>query len=363
MSIQRTIVVNGYPLRFSGALQILKQFINSVELYSLPTDKYYIFIDSSLHLESSAKNIEFVHVKQNFLAKALFYFNFVGLRRLLIKRGIKANKVISLANVNSWISDDIESYVYFHQSLTVYENKWSFLNKEERSLFLYLKYYKWIIQKSLKKRTTIITQLDCIRDRVSKSFNVNKERILKVSPNVIIPEFTYKNYTNIDTSSINCIYPATPFKYKNHKILFDALNIISSSYSMKIKLYLTCNHSEFNACVPDKDNIEIIYLGHISFDVLMSLYQKMDALLFPSYIESFGLPMIEAATTGIKVLASDTDFANEVLKNYDGVRYISPFNASAWEKEIVSLRKLERFTPIQVNQCNSWEILINKINK
>ena len=66
----------------------------------------------------------------------------------------------------------------------------------------------------------------------------------------------------------------------------------------------------------------------------MGLYKNADALLFPSYIETLGLPLLEAAAFGLPVLAADVDYAHEVLKDYEGVRYIDVFDYEGWARKI-----------------------------
>jgi glycosyltransferase involved in cell wall biosynthesis len=46
------------------------------------------------------------------------------------------------------------------------------------------------------------------------------------------------------------------------------------------------------------------YVGKVSDTTLKALYQRCDAFLFPSLIEGWGLPVVEARTLGAKVLAS-----------------------------------------------------------
>lgn len=58
-------------------------------------------------------------------------------------------------------------------------------------------------------------------------------------------------------------------------------------------------------------------------------------LLFPSYIETFGLPLLEARMSGSPILASDCPFSHEILDDYDGVSYFDPFRP----EELAALMK------------------------
>lgn len=366
MKPNNTLIINAYPLRFSGALQILRQFIRGIEQYSNPKDFYYVFIDASVKIETVAKNIEFIPVKQNIIAKRLFFINFFGIKRYLKRRKLKADKIVSLANINTSLGNGIEEYVYFHQPLTIYRYKWNIFNKLERMNAYYKHIYKWVIQRSLTDQTVVIAQLDCIVDRCAEVFGVDSSRFIKVTPNVAIPEVkTVELPVKIDDDTVNMIYPATPVSYKNHRTIIDALRLIPKDGDRKYRLYLTCSVEELAhiGIAGFTNNVEIVCMGHISFDQLMLLYTKMDALLFPSYIESFGLPMIEAATTGVQIVAADTDFANEVLKGYDGVTFVPPFDTNKWCEEIMKIAKAKRFNPLEIATTDSWKLLFDKLNK
>ena len=46
----------------------------------------------------------------------------------------------------------------------------------------------------------------------------------------------------------------------------------------------------------------------------MSNYSYSKALIFPSYTETLGLPLLEAKSYGIEILASNRNFAKEYTK-------------------------------------------------
>ncbi len=56
------------------------------------------------------------------------------------------------------------------------------------------------------------------------------------------------------------------------------------------------------------------------------------ALLFPSFAEGLGLPLIEASQAGVPVIASDLPVFKELVA--DGGIFISPTNALSWKKAI-----------------------------
>ena len=59
----------------------------------------------------------------------------------------------------------------------------------------------------------------------------------------------------------------------------------------------------------------VTYHGALKQNELASRYGAMDAFIFPTHRESFGLVAVEALACGTPVLASDIRPVNEVVKN------------------------------------------------
>lgn len=71
-------------------------------------------------------------------------------------------------------------------------------------------------------------------------------------------------------------------------------------------------------------NLPIEFIGKISIDEVYEYYSK-SILIFPSYIETFGLPLLEAKMHGSPILASDCAFSHEILDGHNKVKFFNPF--------------------------------------
>lgn len=66
---------------------------------------------------------------------------------------------------------------------------------------------------------------------------------------------------------------------------------------------------------------------------VMRLVESATAFLFPSHVEGFGLPVMEAAARGVPCIVSDLEVFREILGDYPV--YLNASDAYAWEKTIM----------------------------
>ena len=69
----------------------------------------------------------------------------------------------------------------------------------------------------------------------------------------------------------------------------------------------------------------LFWLADASDDDLHLLYRHARALVFPSFVEGFGMPLVEAAHYGVEAIASDIPVFREI--GGDHVRYFSVLDA------------------------------------
>jgi len=125
---------------------------------------------------------------------------------------------------------------------------------------------------------------------------------------------------------------------KNLHTLVAAMSIIRENYpSIKLKLagravdegYL----QEINDAVAAyrlQDNIE--FLGELDHVALTELYRKCAVFVFPSTVETFGNPLVEAMACGAPIASSNTAAMPEILQ--DAATFFDPLDASSMAKAV-----------------------------
>lgn len=359
--MNKVVLVNATSATVGGSLTILNQFIENIDICS--TKIYYIFVPINSHFESFC-NVEFVPIEAKKYIDRIKW-DLIGVKRWCKVKNIKPDLIISLQNTNV-IYKDIPQIAYLHQPLPyAKESSWNLLKKDERKMWFYKYLYKVWINMTVRKNHHIIIQTEWMKRSIIDS-GFLKENIIVAKPYIKDIDIEKIKTLNIDSDKI-LFYPAANYKYKNHDVIIEAINIIknnSPNLVKKIKIIFTLDkESELKNKVEYYELSDtILFIGNQKYDNILSYFKSSDVVLFPSYIETFGLPLIEASIFGKKILVADCDYSKEVLNGYDLATYIKYDDAEAWSEAI--LCNLEKYDekPIVNEVKNEWKDVFNLIN-
>jgi glycosyltransferase involved in cell wall biosynthesis len=118
--------------------------------------------------------------------------------------------------------------------------------------------------------------------------------------------------------------------------------------------------------IGDPGLIEYIYLtGYVNNSELPGIYNLADIFLYPSFRESFGIPILEAQRCGVPVITSNTSSMPEVAG--DGAVIIDPNNPGEIADAMIRLLEDEPFRESIVNKGMnnaakfSWRAMAKKV--
>lgn len=113
------------------------------------------------------------------------------------------------------------------------------------------------------------------------------------------------------------IYVSDGSAHKNHDRLFEAWSLLAEQ-GHRPSLAITL-HPKRDAELrerlrerADRWQLQIEDLGQLPHADVLAAYGRAGALIFPSYAESFGIPLIEAQIAGLPILAPELDFVRDV---------------------------------------------------
>ncbi|MSQ71294.1 MAG: glycosyltransferase [Betaproteobacteria bacterium] len=142
-----------------------------------------------------------------------------------------------------------------------------------------------------------------------------------------------------DNDPARFLYVASGEPHKNHRKLILAWSILASD-GLKPRLVITLERAANPALYDWICACRTDFGLAVEFDTppkgesLARLYATADALIYPSLMESFGLPLLEAAEAGIPILAAERDYVRDV---------VSPAESFDPDSEVSIARAVRRF--------------------
>lgn len=364
----KNIVLIATACRTGGALTIYKQFISHLNDY-INGNRYCVFIHPDMP-QPEIKGVTYIEQDTSrHLDRILF--DWVKCRKILEKRGIVPDVVFSLQNTGVRSLRDCRTIIYYHQSLPFYTQRWNPFDKKERTLFYYKHIYPYFVRKSLTDATDVIVQIPFIKKGFVRRFDFREDKVHVLFPDLEKIDVDRIVPYDFRDDKIHMLYPATAWSYKNHKVIIESLSLVRTidrELFSRIAVHFTVYRGEngdLDGMVQRYDlEHNVIYDGVVSHDLLLSMYKAASVMLFPSEIETLGLPLLEAAMFGLPVIVSDLDYAREVLKDYDGQTYVRPDDPAGWARAIINAASTRRdITPLCQTTESSWAYVYSMLNK
>lgn len=301
------ILVVDFAAKEKGAITTLKNFYEEAK-----ADKgnEYIFLLCDNFLKP-AKNIQIIKL-QNSTSKIfrLKFDFFIGKK---IVKTYRPDAIFSLQNTIIF-GTRVRQILYIQQSLPFQKAMhFSFFKKTERKLAVVQHLIGPLIIKSAKRAHAVIVQSHWLKEAVSIRCHINPKKIFVIPPT-----------TKIQTQSKHApsfnrfFYPTSNFKYKNNELLLLADQQLQKEGFSGYRIEIT---------ISGESSTTVSFLGAIPYDEVMEKLSS-SILVFPSKIESFGLPLLEAREQGTIIFASDLPFAHEILAGYENAYYFNPDDVS-----------------------------------
>lgn len=157
----------------------------------------------------------------------------------------------------------------------------------------------------------VITISEAARDDLVRSFGLDPSRIDVTPLGVRLPQTIPMR--NDSASTVLCVAQKRP--YKNLAALIHAVAELRDERPTLVLPGAPTEHEADLRALADRLGVadRVRFLGWVSDEELESLYAEATCFVLPSFIEGFGLPVLEAMARGVPVACSDRPALPEVV--------------------------------------------------
>jgi len=213
------------------------------------------------------------------------------------------------------------------------------------------------LRERLRRAAYIICPNACARREIVDFYQVPTERIRAMhhpTPNDALREsVTPGPEVSLDHLGIkgDFLFCAAQFwPHKNHMLLLRMLKVLQQKYGYEPQLVLAGSDPPlFEYCLAGnlayiKQRVremslenQVIFPGFVSRDVLMALYRRASALVFPTFLGPENLPPLEAFALGCPVITSLLPGSTD--QYLDAAIQIDPRSPELWADAVQGLRQ------------------------
>ena len=270
-----------------------------------------------VHLFTTKKNIYYykkpenskIHIPKNYLLKS--YWRLFGLNKIIQKENLQIFHGLS-NEIPLGLNEKIKSVVTIHD--VIFKKYPQFYNSFDRFIYSLKTYY------SCKKSDKIITVSKQTKEDLIKHFKINPEKIEVIYQSCHIAFKTPLKNINISKKyklpKDYILFVGTIEKRKNLKFLLNAIKDNPSINLVCVGEKKSYYRHILNFLHNEKINNKIFFLEVKSVNDLSDIYKKAKFLVYPSFYEGFGIPIIESLFSEIPVITLDKPIFRETGGDY-----------------------------------------------
>jgi glycosyltransferase involved in cell wall biosynthesis len=365
----KVFVISAINFTEGGGYEALKDFIETL-IKTLDNNWRIVALVHNKALFKRNKKINYIDnffMSKNSRCVRLFY-EWVYFKYLSIK--LNADVWFSFHDITPNVTAKRQA-VYCHNVLPFYSlNFCEFFF--EPALLLFTKFYGLIYRIGIHKNSHIIVQQDWIKKIFQKSYNC---RNIIIAHPVNQPFKINRNLAHLPNSKkiTSFIYPAFPRSFKNFEVICSAAEKLNRDGLKNFQIFLTIDGSEnrYAKYIVSRYGFipQLKFIGLQNRQDLIKLYKDANCLIFPSKLESWGLPISEAKFFNLPILVANMPYAKESVGNYSSVNFFAWNNCnqlSKLMKNVVNKKntfKGNKFSNHKEGFAENWTQLIKMLIK
>ncbi|MDF2514767.1 MAG: glycosyltransferase [Sphingobacterium sp.] len=322
----KTIVISAVNLNKGGTLTILRNCLAYLSALAAEGDFRIVAIVYRREL-ADYPNIEYIETqwpKKRWINR--LWYEYVALNKVSRHIG-DVSLWLSLHDTTPNVQAQRQA-VYCHNPFPFY--KWTFGEcfRAPKIVLLAL-FSKWIYRVGIRKNKYVIVQQQWLKDEFKQMFGLPKDDIILSLPNKLQAVEYLDPVPPREQGKYTFIYAAAPDSHKNFESICRATQLLEQKHGVtNFKVYITIsgNENTYAKWIHQHWGMlkSLSFIGFQSRQSLFAYYQQSDCLIFPSKVETWGLPITEFAEFSKPMLLADFPYAYETAAGAFKTAFFDP---------------------------------------
>lgn len=346
MPKDKTLIISAINFFEGGPLSVLNDsltYLNSSNYIS----RYRIIAlvhKTNLFDQEKYKNIEFIEYPKSRKSYVYrLYYEYSYFKKFAAKH-----------NVNFWLSlhditpnlNNIEQAVYCHNP-----SPFNSVNIKDIVIqptqFFFRLFYRYLYAINIKKNKKVIVQQQWIKKEFQKMFSLDEKKIIIAQPQVpVIPQQYLMQQQTGSTDIKTFFFPTFPRPFKNIEIIGEAVKLLNKDgfHSFRVIITLDGSENKYAETIIDKYGLQknLEFIGLIKREEVYEIYTKTDCLIFPSKLETWGLPISEFKQFRKPIISVDLPYAKETIGAYTMANFFDPNNPVSLANEMKKIIQFQK---------------------
>jgi len=324
LSPKKTIVVSAVNLTTGGTLTILRDCLRHLSVLANSGNYRIVALVYQQEL-ADYPNIAYIETQwpKKWWINRL-WFEYVSVRKISKQLG-PVHLWLSLHDTTPDVVAERRA-VYCHNPFPFYRWKWRewFLTPK---IVLFALFSRFIYQKNIHQNDMIIVQQQWLKDAFKRLFYLSADKIVVAVPEADLDRVISNNQQK-EGEEYAFIYAGSPNSHKNFECICQAVEMLKQEGLSNFKVYLTVEGKENKYArwlVKNWGHLSALnFVGFLDRASLFGYYTICDCLIFPSKVETWGLPISEFSTFRKPMLVADLPYAYETAGGNTHVAFFDP---------------------------------------
>lgn len=320
--IRKCLVVSAVNFSAGGPLTVLRDCLSSAAQSLSPEWQIIALVhDQKLIDEPRIRLVEIPDAKRSWLRR--LYYEWFGFKKL--SRELKPDLWLSLHDITPRVFARRQA-VYCHNPSPFYQLSWREALMDS-SFFLFNCFYRYLYQMFIRRNHWVVVQQSWLRTAFIRLYGVLP--VIVAWPEVNLQ--AESNSLTTETLGKVFFYPAFPRVFKNFEIIGEAANLLKARGvdGFEIRLTLKGDENTYSRWLFEKYG-QLSCMRFVGLQNQLKMkrhYMEASVVLFPSKLETWGLPISEAKVYEKPILVADLPYAHETVGTYEQVSFFPPDNA------------------------------------